>query len=121
MKTRNFFALLTLPALLALCLTAVAWGAVSDEDFMALCRQGSPEEVHAALLKGANPNAKNNGGRTALMMAALNNKNAEVLSLLLNAGAGVNAKDKNGRTALMIAAERNKAPEAISLLLKSGA
>ena len=115
MRTRNFFALLMLPALLALCLTTMAWGAVSDEDFMVLCYQGSAEEVHAALLKGANPNAKNNGGRTALMWAAAQNNNPDVVSVLLKAGADVNAKDKDGKTVLDLAQDLSNV-EAVKVL-----
>ena len=121
MKSKNFFALLTLSALLTLCLTAAAGAAMSDEDFTVLCYQGSAEKVQAALLKGANPNAKNNGGKTALMMAAAFNKNPEVLSLLLKAGADVNAKAENGGTALMWASAHNNNPDAVSVLLKAGA
>ena len=41
MKSKKFFAFLTLSALLTLCLTASAWAAMSDEDFVQLCDGGS--------------------------------------------------------------------------------
>lgn len=69
MKIRKLLALLTLATLLMLCLTAAAWAAMSDSDFVALCKEGTVQEIRAVLLKGAKPNAKNDGGRTALDLA----------------------------------------------------
>ena len=43
-------------------------------------------------------------GRTALMIAAENNR-ADALDILLGHGADIDAQDENGRTALMIATE----------------
>ena len=100
MKIRKLLALLTLATLLMLCLTAAAWAAMSDSDFVALCKEGTVQEIRAVLLKGAKPNAKNDGGRTALMMVAAHNKNPEVITALINAGADVNAKNEYGDTAI---------------------
>ena len=124
MKSKKFFALLTLFALLSLCLTAAAWAAMSDEDFVHLCERGSAQKIRAALKKGANPNAMAEGIEsasvgTALMWAACANT-PEVVSILLKAGADFNAKDEDGRTALMWAACENTA-EVVSILLKAGA
>ena len=103
-----------------LCLTASSWGAMSDEDFVELCKNGTVQEIRSELLKGANPNAKNDNGVTALMLAAGNNFNSEVLSLLLKAGADVNAKNQWGGTALMEVVRFNP-PVVVSILLKAGA
>ena len=124
MKSKKFFALLTLFALLSLCLTAEARAAMSDEDFVHLCERGSAQKIRAALKKGANPNAMAEGTEsasvgTALMWAACANT-PEVVSILLKAGADFNAKDEDGRTALMWAACENTA-EVVSILLKAGA
>jgi len=55
------------------------------------------------LLAGANVNATNRNGQTALMYL---NENAtiEVVRDLLAAGANVNARDENGESPLIIAA-----------------
>ena len=48
-----------------------AW-AISDNDFLRLCGEGTYDEVVAALRAGADVNAKNKYGVTALMLAAGN-------------------------------------------------
>lgn len=78
--------------------------------------------VEIALLlldSGANVNASERFGRTALMAAASSGA-PEMVQLLLDRGAEVEAKDVYGATALMIAARRNSV-EIVRLLLKSGA
>jgi hypothetical protein len=111
-----------------------ASAAMSDGDFIKLCESGSLAEIQAAIKNGADANAKDEYGATALMAAAFEG-NPEAISALLNNGADVNAKDGFGRTALMWAAmmpdgnenpetmplEEYDAPEVISLLLENGA
>ena len=65
-------------------------------------------EVRRLIAAGANVNAKDNNGVTALMGAAQNNA-ADVAKLLIEAKADVNAKNNNGVTALMGAAQNNAA------------
>ena len=64
-----------------------------------------PEIVQLLLDKGAEVNAKDHSGRTALIWALVafekNDFNPASLEVLLNNGAEVNAKDQNGQTALM--------------------
>jgi len=60
-------------------------------------------DVEALLKEGAEINAKNSDGWTALMKAAAN-KDEEKCRILVDAGADVNASDPNGYTALMGAA-----------------
>ena len=100
MRTKKFFALWTLSALLALCLTAAAGAAMSDGDFIELCKSGTAQQVADAIKVGADVNAKTKGGLTALMMVAAHNKNPEVITALINAGADVNAKNEYGDTAI---------------------
>lgn len=70
----------------------------------------------ARLIKsGADVNAKNENGRTALMYAAWNNV-TDVAKVLIDAGADVNAKGNAGETALMHAAARNAVDVAKALI-----
>jgi ankyrin repeat protein len=107
------------------CGRGVGDAVISAGDFLDLCAKAvtTPREVEAAIKAGADVNAKNNDGATALMLAALNNPNPEIISLLLNEGADVNAKDKDnygGHTVLMLAGAYNPNPEVVSLLLDEG-
>ena len=92
-----------------------------SEHFACLCKGGSVQQVQNALHAGTDINAKNEFGRTALMWAARDNTNPEVLKLLLENGADIRAKDEEGRTALMWAAQDNTNPEVLKLLLDAGA
>lgn len=109
----------------ALCLWALGLpgapvlAAMPDEQFFELCAKGEPGEIRQALKDGANPNAKNEYGFTALMFSADNN-GAEALKLLLDAGADVSPKNRYGRTALMLAAWNDNVP-AVTVLLSAGA
>ena len=93
--------------------------AMSDEDFIELCKSGNAVKVEEAIRNGANINAKNNKGWTALMWAAYYG-HAEVAEVLLKHGADVNSKDNDGWTALMWAASWGKT-EVAEVLLKHGA
>ena len=95
--------------------------AMTDEEFIELCKSGTAQQVIEAIRNGANVNAKDNNGRTALMIAATLNKNPEIITALIKAGADVNAKDNDGRTALMFTAAINKNSEVITALIKAGA
>ena len=64
---------------------------------------GDAAAVQALLAKGAELNAKNNDGVTALIVAS-GNGHLDVVQALLAKGADVNAKDNNGWTALDAAA-----------------
>ncbi len=75
-----------------------------------------PEVVKRLLRAGADANASNRYGETALMWAAEWDV-PEAVKLLLDAGARVDARDGEGRTALMWA----HSPEAVRLLLDAGA
>jgi len=89
---------------------------MSDDDFLELCKSGSAQKVKEAIMNGANVNAKDNNGWTALMLVTLNN-HAETAELLLKHGADVDAKNNYGWTALSYASRIDTA----KLLRKYGA
>jgi ankyrin repeat protein len=74
--------------------------------------------VQALISHGADVNAKNGGGLTALMIAAAANQPA-LVSILIKAGADVGARDEKGETALSIA--RDKDGQAVIKLLEQPA
>jgi ankyrin repeat protein len=100
------------------------WGRVIatkiHDDFIFMCRYGTPLVVRMAIFAGADVNKRNARGDTALMLAAEDNKNPGVVEALLEGGADVNA-DNGGWTALVSAATFNPNPEVVSLLLEHGA
>jgi hypothetical protein len=67
---------------------------------------------------GANPNAANNAGATALMWAV---PDVGTMQLLLDAGADVNARSDDNRSALAIASGVVGAAQAVTVLLDYGA
>ena len=81
--------------------------------------KGNVSEVRAWLDLGANPNAANDNGWTALIIAASKNYSG-VVNILLAAGANPNATLDNGFTALMWAAQEGYLGVA-NILLAAGA
>jgi uncharacterized protein len=77
-----------------------------------------PREVKDLLARGADPNAKNDSGVSALFPAT---DNLETTKLLVDAGAEVNARTEAGDTALIVAARRAGAVPVAAYLLEKGA
>jgi ankyrin repeat protein len=75
--------------------------------------------VQLLLARGAEVNAGDDYGLTALMRASRKG-HREIVQALLAKGADVNAKDKEGRTALMWASRRGHR-EIQEMLIKAGA
>ncbi len=85
-------------------------------------REHSPDHIRLLAMNGANLNAADRDGRTALMAYADQSTGSETYSALIAAGADVNFKSPSddGRTAVFYAVE-NGSPEIASLLIKAGA
>jgi ankyrin repeat protein len=81
---------------------------------------GNDREVVWLLDNGADVNAKNKDGKTALMFAAMRLAGSDDAELLLEKGADANAKARDGSTALMMAAGRGRR-DIVKLLLANGA
>ena len=79
---------------------------------------GDSEVVRLLLDNGANPNAQNDDGGTALMYAI---DDAEKTRLLLEHGVNPNLRSGEGRTALLIAVGRAGSYSVVKLLLEKGA
>ena len=91
--------------------------ATDEKGETALFYASTAEVVNLLVKVGANVNAKNNNGRTVLMESSTN---PSLLQVLLDAGADVNAADNSGKTALSQAASYGQ-EQSISLLLQAGA
>ena len=79
---------------------------------------GDAAAVRTLLEIGADPNARNEAGATALMWAV---RDREKVELLVGRGADVNARSNDGRTPLLIAASWPGGLEVVKLLLDHGA
>ena len=77
------------------------------------------ELVKKLIDEGADVNAKNDEGETALMIAS-NEGDKEICELLIEKGADVNAKDNEGNTALMYVSLKGD-KEICELLIKNNA
>ncbi len=79
---------------------------------------GDAEGVRILLESGADPNATNHHGATALIWGAADIEKAR---LLVERGANVNAKTKGGATPLTAAAAHTEGADSLAFLLKAGA
>ncbi len=91
----------------------------ADANLIEAAKTGYLPIVKAFLAKGADPNAADRDGGTALIWAAARGK-ADVVACLLAAGADMSAADTGGLTALGLAVRKKRA-EVIDLLRAAGA
>lgn len=87
-----------------------------DEQLVAAAKQGDAAAVGEALAAGANVDAQDGAGRTALMEASMRSE-VDVMRALLDAGANVNLAAALGETALITAASA-RAVDTVPLLLE---
>ncbi len=118
MITTLGLAVILILALLPLVATAGA-GEILDQQLVEAARAGNAQKVKDLLQKGADANAKNHEGTTALMFAAYQGSQ-EMIEALIEKGADVNAKDNEGSTALM-AASLGGDLSGVEALLEKGA
>lgn len=109
------------PILVALLASLLLAGGppAPEPELVTAARKGDAARVRALIGSGADVNAREGKGLTALM-AAGGEGHTEVVRILLRAGADVDAPLPSGWTALMQAASEGRA-EAATLLLDAGA
>ena len=100
---------------------AVCRSSILDKNMLLLeaCKDGKTENVTMLLEKGADVNAEDDYGITALMCAS-ENGHTEIVSMLLEKGADVHAKDNDGTTALMFAHQEGYT-DIVRMLIQNGA
>ena len=86
---------------------------------MIAAQKDHPEVIKALINSGADVNAREENGWTALMIA-VQEDHPEVIKALIDGGADINARKENGWTALMIAAQKDH-PKVIKALIDGGA
>ena len=89
------------------------------ESLLKAAQNGDISKVEKLLFKGAEVNAKDKGGGTALIYMS-EGGNVNIVKVLIEKSAEVNAKDNFGRTALMIASLNGHA-DIIKILIDKGA
>ena len=94
--------------------------AMSDKDFVNLCKSGNVAGIKEAINNGANINARYYNITPLMGITQCDVELTEIAELLIKKGADINAKDNFSNTVLMRAAIRNYTKTA-ELLIKYGA
>lgn len=82
----------------------------AEVDLFRAVEQDRAASVKKSLAAGVNPNARDLGGETALIVALRNDANNAATALMDQQGIDLEAKAPNGNTALMMAAYRKNLP-----------
>ena len=109
-------------SIINMLLQANAWLKLPNgptEILMKACKSGDTQRVKLLLKDKVDPNATNEEGKTALMLAG-ERGHEDIVHSLLSAGANVNLQDNNGWTALMRAI-RHDHISIINMLLQANA
>ena len=112
--------LIVRPVLAALALTfssAIAWA--DNPALIETARHQDAEAVRLLLTSGADPDARQSDGATALHWAVYQ-EDVDMLAALVRAGANVNSTNRLGASPLYLAAKNGNA-ELIKNLLRAGA
>ncbi len=99
---------------------AVFWKQALNYALLRAITRGSTESAAALLDQGADPDFRDDSGRTLLTIAAAEEYSADRTLLLLGHGASVNLAASDGDTPLMVAADRYQ-PATVKALLDRGA
>ena len=105
----------TLAMLVALLISIPTIAQDINSQLIEAAKKGDTVSIKTLLDAGADVNAKNGNGFTALMWAA-GRGHTEIAQALLDAGADVNAKGNDGQTALMAATQAGHPQIAQALL-----
>ncbi len=108
------------PALLGAVLLCPAWAGDLKEELWAAARKGDATAVEALLAKGADVNAKNAYGATALSFAT-DKGHLEVVEILLKHKADVNVRDTFYKATPLLWAVSKGNAAIVKALLKAGA
>jgi hypothetical protein len=91
-----------------------------DWGLIEAAKKGNTKGVAELLERGADANARDEHGRTALAWASQNFIDSDIVQILISKGADVNAKDNNGESVLSLAGDEGE-NNATSILRKNGA
>jgi ankyrin repeat protein len=91
----------------------------TQDEFISAASAGDRRKVESLIDQGADPNAHDRSGRTALL-AAIDAAQNDLVPRLIDLGADVNLPAVNGWTPLMAAARRGQ-PDIVRELLATGA
>jgi len=110
-------------SVMVLSLSLLAAGQASssslNEQLITAAKSGDTAAVQQLLQQGANVNAKDNNGMTALLEAAYTG-NVDIARLLVEKGANLDAYNRDGLTALLFAGRQGHIG-VVKLLLENGA
>ena len=93
----------------------------ATHDLYMVAWSGTAPEVSAAIVVGADPNARTESGKTPLHLAAWKNPEPSVVAALIAGGADLNARGPHGMTPLHWAAWKNPEPSVAAALIEGGA